>query len=350
MVAVKAHEADKALSTLSPAIRLVLFHGPDHGLAGERAVALAAASVSDASDPFQLVRIDGDAIASDPMRLTDEANTIGLFGGKRAIRVAVGSRFPLAAIEPLLAVPPQDSIVILEAGELAANNPIRTAIERSRHGLAVPCYGDEGRTLEGIVDQTLREERMTIDRDAKTFLLSRLGADRRLSRRELEKLITYVRPALRIELADIEAIVGDAAAREVDDILDATFTGDLTKLDRAFARFTLSGEDLGTLLGFVTRHAQSLMNARAVVDAGDKSAQEIVKSMRLPFPRWAAAEAALKRWSQLDILQAIAGLHAVGVQVRLNPALAGPLAMRALWNLAMQPGRAGAPGSASPSA
>jgi DNA polymerase-3 subunit delta len=47
MVAVKAHEADRALASLDRAIRLVLLYGPDQGLITERGAQLAAAGVTE---------------------------------------------------------------------------------------------------------------------------------------------------------------------------------------------------------------------------------------------------------------------------------------------------------------
>ena len=51
------------------------------------------------NDPFALVRLDGDALASDPARLVDEATTVPLFGGRRAIRVRAGSRNLASGVE-----------------------------------------------------------------------------------------------------------------------------------------------------------------------------------------------------------------------------------------------------------
>ena len=46
----------------------MLVFGPDAGLVSERVDALVRASVDDPDDPFSLVRLDGDALASDPAR------------------------------------------------------------------------------------------------------------------------------------------------------------------------------------------------------------------------------------------------------------------------------------------
>jgi DNA polymerase III subunit delta len=340
MVAIKAHEADRVLSNPDRGIAVYLFYGPDQGLVGERCEKMATSSVADPSDPFQLVRLDGGVIAADPLRLIDEANTMGLFGARRAIWVTAGPRFPAAAIEPILGNPPPDTTIVLEAADLAKNNPLRLAVERAKRALAVPCYNDGALSLETVVDAVLHEHGATITRDARTVLLARLGVDRRVSRREIEKLATYAGPGQCIDVADVDAIVGDASARAVDDVADGVFAGNVLTVDEAFQRLYKAGEDAGVLLGFVTRHAQALLVARHEIDANGKSPTDAAAGMRgISFPRRKVIELALARWSAPQLAKAVIGLHSAIAQVRLNPALANELATRVLWNLARSGGR-----------
>jgi DNA polymerase-3 subunit delta len=336
MGAIKAHEAERVIASPDPAIAVFLLYGPDNGLVAERSEHLAKSAVSDASDPFQLVRLDATATAFDTLRIVDEANTIGLFGGRRAIWVTVGAKFPLAAIEPVLTNPPPDTVIVLEAGDLAKSNPLRLAVEKSRRGLAVPCYGDEARGLDAVIDAGLRGHSVTISREARQLLLTRIGVDRRVSRQEVEKLATYVGENRQAELHDVDAIVGDASARDVDDIVDGVFSGALRDLDQSFQRLSRAGEDPGVLLGFVIRHAQALLSARERVDVGKTSIADAVASMRgVSYPRRRLIEAALGRWSSARLVRAITALHACIALVRLNPGLSDELAIRALWNLAL---------------
>jgi DNA polymerase III, delta subunit len=68
MVALKAAEVDSFVARPSPERPIVLVCGPDAGLVHERAEKIIKASVDDPNDPFALVRIEGDALASDPSR------------------------------------------------------------------------------------------------------------------------------------------------------------------------------------------------------------------------------------------------------------------------------------------
>ena len=87
MVARKTADIDAFIARPDPARRAVLVFGPDAGLVAERVRTVIAASVDDPNDPFALARLDGEEITADPSRLTDEALTMPLFSGRRAIWV-----------------------------------------------------------------------------------------------------------------------------------------------------------------------------------------------------------------------------------------------------------------------
>src|SRR5262249_20180194 len=134
MVAVKAADVDAFVARPDSARRVVLVFGPDAGLVGERARALLAASVDDMNDPFAL--LEGEALAAEPSRLTEEALTMPLFGGRRAVWVKAGSRNIAPAVEALLGDPlfaaSPTCRVIIEAGDLRRNAPLRVVCERGK--------------------------------------------------------------------------------------------------------------------------------------------------------------------------------------------------------------------------
>ena len=333
MVAIKAHEAERTLARLDPAWRLILIYGPDAGLVSERAGALARASVDDPNDAFQLIRMDGDAVAADPLKLADEANTIGLFGGRRAIRLSPTSKPLVSAVEPLLATPSRDALVIVEAGDLQRTNPLRTACEKARTALAVPCYGDAARDLGTIIDKMVRAAGKSIDRTSRDHLAGLLGGDRQTSRREIEKLLLYVGsdPAVRDE--HIDAVVGDTAQREQTMLVDAVFAGKLPVLDLAQAKLSSEGLDPGVMLGAVLRQALSLLKARQSIDAG-KGVRDVVGTMRLPYPRIATTEAALNSWSSAKLTEVVGLLGNAVLATRQNADMGRAVATRALWTVA----------------
>src|SRR5258708_12124760 len=101
VVALGGKDIDAFLAGPDSGRPIILLYGPDAGLVRERADALMASAVDDPTDPFSLVRMDGDDLAAEPSRLVEEAMTVPLFGGRRAIRLRPGSKnFASAADTP----------------------------------------------------------------------------------------------------------------------------------------------------------------------------------------------------------------------------------------------------------
>jgi DNA polymerase III subunit delta len=336
MVAIAAKDAEAFVRTGFARHSVILIYGPDEGLVSERAEAIAKATVG--NDPANIMRLEGDAVAADPLLLADEANAISMFGGARAIRVRVDSKSLGSALEPLLSSPPQDARIILEAGDLKGTNALRQLIEKSDKSAAIPCYAEDGRDLDRWLSGLLSEAQVQIAPEARALLLGSLGADRRLSRSEMDKLLLYVSGTHIITAADVEAVVTDAAALSTDAIIDAAFLGQLDPLEDEARRLFADGVNPGVLLGFALRHALLLQTCRAEM-SGDRTASESVKNKGIHFKRLPKAAEQVSRWTAVRLERAIQILGDATLASRKTAALGEAIAVRALWSLALAVGR-----------
>ncbi|WP_407525097.1 DNA polymerase III subunit delta [Methylobacterium oryzisoli] len=315
-----------------PRIAVILVYGPDTGLVAERARRLAESAVPDPADPFALVKLDGDALAADPGRLIDEAGTVGLFGGQRAIWVRSGSRNYAPAIEAVLKGGSAASRIVVEAGDLAKSAPLRVLCERSSEALAVPCYPDDARALAELIDSCLREDGLRISREARETLAASLGGDRRASLGEIEKLALYARGTAEIGLEDVEAIASDVSASALNMVVDAAFAGHVSEVERLYRRFQTEGLDASVMLGTALRHALTLLAMR--LDGEGKSPSALVAGWRgLHFRRQKIVETHFARWSPDALRRAVSRLQAAVLACRraggvFSHALAADLLVR----------------------
>src|SRR6202451_2151355 len=234
MVAIKAADVDSFVARPDPARPVVLVFGPDAGLVSERVNALFKASVDDANDPFALARLEAEDLSAEPSRLVEEAQTIPLFGGRRAVWVKAGSRNMAPPVEALWALPKIECRVVIEAGDLRRNAPLRALCERAKNAAALPCYADSERDRERVIDDEMRAAGLSLKPDARALLIPLLGGDRAASRSELRKLALYAQgrgqDGKQISIEDIAAVVSDASALALDDIVDAAFAGRTAEL------------------------------------------------------------------------------------------------------------------------
>src|SRR5689334_10882626 len=152
MVALRGKEIDAFLARPDAGRPIILLYGADAGLVRERADALIASAVDDPNDPFSLVKLDGDELSAEPSRLVDEAMTVPLFGGRRAIRIRAGSRSFAAGVDTLAEMNVRDCRIVIEAGELRPESPLRKACERAKTAAAIACYPDTERDLSKLME------------------------------------------------------------------------------------------------------------------------------------------------------------------------------------------------------
>ncbi|MHB2168324.1 DNA polymerase III subunit delta [Alsobacter sp. R-9] len=329
----KAHEVDAFVRRPDPACRIILVYGPNAGLVAERARELARGAVDDPEDPFQLIRLDGDEVAGDPLRLADEANTIGLFGGKRSLWVRVGARNLAPAVAPLLVAPPADAVVVLQAGDLTPRHPLRQAVEANPRAMALPCYADEARDLAGFVESLLREHGLGIERDARDALVATLGADRALNRQEVEKVALYAHGDRTVTLDHVEAIAASSAVSAVDGVVDAAFAGEGLALDIGLRAVVAEGEDPGMVVAAALRHAMVLHRARLGMDRGG-SADAALQQARIFFKRKASVQRQLQLWSTENLEDAIGLLREAQASTRRQARLGEAHLARTLLQIA----------------
>ena len=334
MTALKAAQVDAFVAKPNPAQPVVLVYGADAGLVRERAEALVRASVDDLNDPFSLVRLEGDLVASEPARLVEEANTIPLFGGKRAVWVKAGARNFAPAVEVLLGAAPKECRVVIEAGELRKNAPLRALCEKAKNAAVLACYPDSEKDLPRLIDSEMQAAGLTIAPEARAALVPLLGGDRLASRSELRKLALYAHGKARVELEDVAAVVTDASALALDALIDATFAGRLADVEFQYTKARNAGTSSGAILFAAARHASLLHKARLAVDDG-QSADSAVGAMWLHFSRVPLAQAALKAWPSARLQAAIGQIADATLQSRLNADLAEAIIQRLLLSMAM---------------
>jgi DNA polymerase III subunit delta len=342
VVALRGKEIDTFLVRPDPGRPIILLYGPDAGLVRERADALMASAVDDPNDPFSLVRLDGDELAGEPSRLVDEAMTVPLFGGRRAIRVRAGSRNFAGGIDTLAEMALKDCRIVIEAGELRPESPLRKACERAKNAAAIGCYPDTERDLAKLIDDELKPSNLRIAQDARSTLMGLLGGDRQASRNELRKLALYAHGKGEVTLDDVMAVVSDASDLKLDPIVDAAFAGNPALVESEFAKAMLAGTYPGVIISAAQRQAAWLHKSALALETGTPLSSVLDGGFpRLHFSRKSVVETALRNFNPPRLVGIIDQLGTAALDMRKQTALASVIAQRTLLAIAANARRRG---------
>lgn len=275
-------DIDAQVKKLSPQYQAVLVFGPDEGLVRERATKIARQVVEDLQDPFLVANINPDTLKKEPGNLADEAAAISMMGGRRVIRVEGAAENAKAAAENFLNNPIGDGLVIISAGNLRPTSGLRKLFEKAKNAATIACYEDNQASLDALIHEVMRDNGLSIDGDAASYLQMNLGSDRLVSRSELNKLSIYMgaqgsRKSDMVTLEDVAASVGDSGALSIDTITSATISGNLRRLDDTLFKAFNRGENAIAVLRSLMRKIQRLHLARGYMDQGFSADQAMGK-------------------------------------------------------------------------
>lgn len=317
-------------------VAAVLFYGPDTGLVRERADRLTATIAGDAADPFRVSEVTVEQLRDQPSLLSDEAAALSFGGGRRVVRFRNAGDSQAVIIESFLESSAGGGLVIVEADELGPRSSLRQLFETAQNAAALPCYRDEAGDLSRLIAEELGRSGLRVTDEAREYLVGALGGDRGITRRELEKIVSYMGPAESarpLELADALACVGDSAALSVDDLVYAIGDGDLAGVERLTDRALAEGTTAVAILRAASRH---VLRLHLLASADDR--ERAIRSLKPPvFYKYVPRlHEQVRQWTPPRLHQALDRLTRAEMDCKRTGMPADVLCRRALLEIAAQ--------------
>jgi DNA polymerase-3 subunit delta len=340
MAEIKSHEFERFLEKGAELYRFYVIYGPDRGLVSERAAQLAKRSGVSLDDPFALLKLDVSDLQGDPGRLLDEVNSLGLFGGEKLVWLrGVNNEKPvLDAVQVILEQGAPGNTLLIEAGDLKKGSGLRKIVEPSRSVAVIPCYADDARALNALIDAELSSEALSITPEARRHLIDQLGGDRVASRNEIRKLALYCRGMGRIEEHHVDEIIGDASSVSADDAVDAILTGDLAAFHRAFQKILTSKTPLFLILQSCLKQFQLLDSMKIEMEEKRAQSSQVMMTLgrHIHFKRKPVFERALKSWRPDAVTREAERIQTAVLMSRQRQSLEPSIVFHALLGAALQ--------------
>jgi DNA polymerase III subunit delta len=343
MAEIKSHEFERFVEKGAELYRFFVIYGPDRGLVSERAGQIARRSGVALDDPFAVLKLDVGDLQGDPGRLLDEVNSLGLFGGDKLIWLrGVNNEKPvLDAVQAILSQGTPANTLLIEAGDLKKGSGLRKIVEPARNVAVVPCYADDARALNALIDAELVSEALGITQEARRHLIDQLGGDRVASRNEIRKLALYCRGMGKIEEHHVDEIIGDASSVSADDAVDAILTGDLPAFHRAFQKVLASKTPLFLILQSCLKQFQLLDMMKIEMEEKRMPSSQVMMTLgrHIHFRRKPIFERALKSWRPEAVTREAERIQSAILTSRQRQSLEPSIVFHALLGAALQANR-----------
>lgn len=328
---IDARRIDAFLTNPTPA-RVVLFHGEDEGLIREYAARLVREVAGSLDDAFRISEIDRDGFS----RLPDEVAAMSMTGGRRVVRVREATDAATAPVQALLAAN-GPGLLVMEGAGLGGKSRLKTLLDRSEQAGTVACYTMDTRAVSQLARSVLAQDKISIEPDVLAWLSGQLGADRAVTRSELEKLALYAGPDGIADMPAARACVGDLSGLSIEDALFAATDGDVVATDRALELALAEGATSVGVIRSALIHLQRFVRARALMQGG-VALEDAGKALRPPvfFRREATFTRSLRGWSMPALLSAASRLSDTERACKRTGSPAETLCRNALLGLAQR--------------
>ncbi len=324
MILAKRPEIDRFLARPDPGIRAVVIHGKNRSGVSERAVVLCKAITPDLNDPFNVSSLTDSDIDGDEARLEEALTALSMIGGRRLVRVRLGSE--KVSIDKMLAAALKvhadggynpDAMLVIEAGALGRDSALRKAAEAGKGSAAIVCYEDETGDVARMTREALAADKVGLTSDALDRFVSRLPRERGLMRQEIERLALYIGPGSgrSIDVDELEKHLGVEPDASLQDAALQAFSGRAAPAQSGLRRAFAEGESSVMAVRQASIHLGKLRRIN-VLQASGAGAKEAAKAAGVFWKLEAEMLRQARAWRLEDLDMVLDSINAADVATK----------------------------------
>lgn len=288
----------RILSNFDGGMQAAIVCSRNHGIVREWSKSIASQVTADPDDPFNTATLYEPDIEANADRLDGELRAVSMLGGKRLVRLVLGSEEPLDKRRRILDSVEEslsqhlnnelnpEAFFLIETTDLNAKHKLLKVGQAASKCCVLVGYDDEAGELAGFTREALAKDGLSLTRDALDLFVARLPHERGVARSEIERLALYLSPGSGAvgkadDLTDFFGVEPEASLQAA--ALDA-FGGRLAAAQAGLRRAAQEGESgfaairaLGIHLGTLRKIA-TMQKSGATAQSAAKSARVFWKS------------------------------------------------------------------------
>jgi len=349
MILAKRPEIDRFLARPDTSVRAVVIHGKDRSGVAERSEILCRTVTPDLNDPFNVTLLTDSDIDGDEARLEEALTALSMIGGRRLVRVRLGS--DKASIDKGLAAALKihadggfnpDAMLVIEAGALGRDSALRKAAEAHKSAASITCYEDETGDVARMTRETLSSEKVSLTTDALERFVSRLPRERGLMRQEIERLVLFIGPGSgrQIDVDDLEHHLGVEPDASLQDAALQAFGGKAALAQAGLRRALAEGESSVVAVRQVSAHLGKLRRINILQKSGAGS-KEAAKAAGVFWKQEAEMLRQARVWRLEDLERVLDSVNTADLATRTTGMPEALIAERLLLEIAARARRMG---------
>lgn len=223
-------------------VHFIILYGPDSGLICSLCNEIKKYFLNNDYNTNSIIELEANNIKKDPYILENSLYSQDMFSEsmKKVITISNSSSNITDVISNTLKKELTNTLIILLAEDLPANNSLRKLAEKEACMAIVACYHDNANTLKSYIKNTLENNNYSISLDALNWLCNNLGNDRLITYQELNKLMLYKGENKSISITEVINVINSSNDLSLNEIVFDITLGNQIEAYKKINQFLLN--------------------------------------------------------------------------------------------------------------
>ena len=259
----------------------ILIYGPNEGLIRDHIGKIKSDYLSDID--FEEVSITGKSLDLNPDTLATTANSISMFNSYKLIILESLKDKNMSELESVIGSAPTQTMLIVKADNLKKTSKLRKLFENNAQCYALACYEDDAKSMMRLIDNFMKENNISIDRDIKNYLMQTLSTDRMISFNELQKIsLFYANDDTTPNLEEIKNLLNDASSNNLQKMNESVMYGNTVKSSNILSKLLSEGSNPISILRSLINYLKRVQKVKVEMKKGSNF-DNAIKFLRPPL-------------------------------------------------------------------
>ena len=241
------------------------------------------------------------------------------FEEKKIIILSRVSDKIVTLIKDLLDRKVDDTIIILNSGNLEKKSKLRTLFEKDNQLVCTPFYKDELRTLSQIANNFFKEKKIPVSQEIINLIVEKCSGDRKNLSTELDKLSIYLLNKEKISIEEVIKLTNLYEDYGVSELADNCLAKNLKKTIKIINENNFNIDDSVLIIRTLLIKAKRILDIK-INQNENKNIDQIISSYK-PTIFWKDKEivkSQVSKWKLNDAENLIEKIYNLELSVKKN--------------------------------
>ena len=244
-----------------------------------------------------------------------------LFETEKLIIISRGTDKLTTVIKELLDRKEIGAKIIIKSSNLEKKSKLRNLFEKEKNVICTPIYEDDSRSLNFIINNFLKDYKLSLSQEIKNILIERSNGDRINLKNELSKLKNLSITKKKLSIEDVLKLSNLAENYSVFELSDNYLAKNSKKVSNILNENNYSSDDCILIIRTILNKSKRLLKIRNEVD-NNKNIDQVISTIKPPI-FWKEKEIVKKQaqsWSTNEVKDIIFKINDLEALVKKNTA------------------------------